>query len=152
MGYSLFSQNKLALQSSQNYVQLNQTQRSQQQQMLAANTVNLQSQVSQLNIERSDELQQLYNEQNSLTKEDADYDERMQNIKTQIEQLKLKYEGDQNQINQKINSVQAKEDSIELEIKRLDTKLSTLQKQYEAVEKAEGDAIDKATPKFNGNG
>lgn len=156
MGYSLFSQNKLALQSSQNFVQLHQTQRSQQQQTLAARTVNLQSKVSQLNIEKADQLQQRYNELTNLNKEeyatDDAYKEAMDKIKTEINELQAQYEVAQGNVNKEINTVQAKEDSLELEIKRLDTKLSTLQKQYEAVEKAESDGIDKATPKFNGNG
>jgi len=156
MGYSLFSQNKLALQSSQNFVQLNQMQRSQQQQSLAANTVNLQSQVSQTNIEKASLLQQRYDELTLINREDYNSDDAYQNamqaIKDEISKLTQEYEIKQNQINAKISTVQAKEDAIDLEIKRLDTKLATLQKQYEAVEKAEGDAIDKATPKFNGNG
>ena len=45
-----------------------------------------------------------------------------------------------------------KENAIEMEVKRLDTMVTALQQQLDAVEEAEGKAIERATPKFNGVG
>ena len=39
-----------------------------------------------------------------------------------------------------------------MEVKRLDTMVTALQQQLEAVEQAEGQAIQRATPKFKGVG
>ncbi len=46
----------------------------------------------------------------------------------------------------------AAENQLDLQQKRIETKIAATTKQLEAVEEAEGAAIDRATPKFNGVG
>lgn len=48
--------------------------------------------------------------------------------------------------------LEALENQLDMQQKRIETKLTAAEKQLEAVEEAEGDAIDRATPKFNGVG
>ncbi len=48
--------------------------------------------------------------------------------------------------------LEAFENQLDMQQKRIETKLSAAEKQLEAVEEAEGQAIDRATPKFNGVG
>ena len=58
----------------------------------------------------------------------------------------------QENINNQIYQVGIKENAIEMEVKSLDTEVTALQKQLESVEQAEGQAINRATPKFGGVG
>ncbi len=46
--------------------------------------------------------------------------------------------------------LEAIENQLDMEQKKIETKLTAAQKELEAVEEAEGQAIDKATPKYNG--
>ena len=78
--------------------------------------------------------------------------EQRDRINAQIQQKQQEYEQEVDSINREIYQVSVKENAIEMEVKRLDTMVTTLQKQLEAVEEAEGSAIDRATPKFNGVG
>ena len=62
MGYALFAQKKLVLDGLINSVQLQQTQRSDEQMRLATNTLTLQSRVSNIQASQSAELGDLYNQ------------------------------------------------------------------------------------------
>ncbi len=46
--------------------------------------------------------------------------------------------------------LEAVDNQLDLEQKKIETKLTAAQKQLEAVEEAEGQAIEKATPKYSG--
>lgn len=73
-------------------------------------------------------------------------------INAEIEKRELEFQKEQDFINRKIYLVSVKENAIEMEVKRLDTQISAIQQQLKAVEEAEGSAIERATPKFNGVG
>jgi hypothetical protein len=75
-----------------------------------------------------------------------------QQIQAEIEKKELEHQQAQEAINRKIYLVSVKENAIEMEVKRLDTQISAIQQQLKAVEEAEGSAIERATPKFNGVG
>ena len=147
MGYALFAQRKLVLDGQLNSVQLQQTQRSNEQYALATQTLSLQQQLTSMNASQSGELAALY-EQLAEASGTAQRDR----INAQIQQKQQEFEQEIDSINREIYEVSVKENAIEMEVKRLDTMVTTLQKQLEAVEEAEGSAIDRATPKFNGVG
>ncbi|MBQ3642057.1 hypothetical protein II906_09070 [bacterium] len=48
--------------------------------------------------------------------------------------------------------IENQEKEIDMQEKKIETKIAAVQKQLEAVEQAEGQAIDRATPKYNGVG
>ena len=147
MGYALFAQRKLVLDGQLNSAQLQQTQRSNEQYALATQTLSLNQQLTSMSASQSGELAQLYEqlaEASDTTQRDR--------INAQIQQKQQEYEQEIDSINREIYQVSVKENAIEMEVKRLDTMVTTLQKQLEAVEEAEGSAIDRATPKFNGVG
>ena len=73
-------------------------------------------------------------------------------INAEIKKIEQENQAELDDINREIYLVGIKEAAVEMEVKRLDTMVSALQKQLEAVEEAEGKAIDRATPKFNGVG
>ncbi len=145
MGYALFASRKLVLDGQLNCVQLQQTQRSNEQYNLATRTLNLQQQLTSLNTAQSQELAELYGQ----LSEAADEDSRA-SINAQIQQKELEFEREIDDINREIYQVSVKENAIEMEVKRLDTQVTALQQQLEAVEEAEGQAIERATPKFKG--
>ena len=145
MGYALFASRKLVLDGQLNCVQLQQTQRSNEQYNLATRTLNLQQQLTSLNTAQSQELAELYGQ----LSEAADEDSRA-SINAQIQQKELEFEREIDDINREIYKVSVKENAIEMEVKRLDTQVTALQQQLEAVEEAEGQAIERATPKFKG--
>lgn len=147
MGYALFAQRKFVLDGQLNSSQLQQTQRGNEQNKLATHTLSLQQQLTSLSSAQSGELATLYG---NLS--DATNSTQRDRINAQIKQKEQEYQQEIDGINRQIYSVSIKENAIEMEVKRLDTMVSTLQKQLEAVEQAEGDAIDRATPKFNGVG
>ena len=147
MGYALFAQRKLVLDGQLNNAQLQQTQRSNEQYALATQTLSLQQQLTSTNASQSGELAELY----SLLSM-AETEEARNRINAQIEGKKHEFEQKVDSINREIYQVSVKENAIEMEVKRLDTMVTALQKQLEAVEEAEGSAIDRATPKFNGVG
>ena len=146
MGYALFAQRKLVLDGQLNNAQLQQTQRSNEQYALATQTLSLQQQLTSMNASQSNELAALYADLASADSGMRD------TINAVINQKQAEFEAEVDQINREIYQVSVKENAIEMEVKRLDTMVTTLQKQLEAVEEAEGSAIDRATPKFNGVG
>lgn len=73
-------------------------------------------------------------------------------INAKIKEKQSGFDAELADINNEIYLVGVKENAIEMEVKRLDTALSSAQKELDAVIDAEGDAIDKATPKFSSNG
>ena len=147
MGYALFAQRKLVLDSQLNAAQLQQTQRSNEQYQLATKTLSLQQQLSSLQAAQAFELQPLYEKLSSADGSDA-----RDSINSEILAKQAEFKVEEDAINQQIYLTGVKENAIEMEVKRLDTQVTTLQKQLEAVEEAEGAAIDRANPKFKGVG
>ena len=147
MGYALFAQRKLVLDGQLNSAQLQQTQRSNEQYALATQTLSLNQQLTSMSASQAGELAGLYEQL-----AEADGTMQRDTINAQIQQKQQEYEQETDSINREIYQVSVKENAIEMEVKRLDTMVTTLQKQLEAVEEAEGSAIDRATPKFNGVG
>ncbi len=147
MGYALFASRKLVLDGQLNCVELQQTQRSNEQYNLATKTLSLQQQMSSIQAAQSEELAALYSDLS-----EADGTDARDSINAQIQQKELEFEAELDDINREIYKVSVKENAIEMVVKRLDTKVTALQKQLEAVEEAEGSGIDRATPKFKGVG
>ncbi len=147
MGYALFAQRKLVLDGELNCLELQQTQRSNEQYNLATQTLNLQQQLTSMSASQSSELADLY-EQLSSAEDTAERD----SINDQINAKQEEYEQEQDQINNQIYEVSVKENAIEMEVKRLDTQVTAIQSQLEAVEEAEADGIDRATPNYSGLG
>lgn len=147
MGYALFAQRKVQLTGQINSVSLQQTQRSNEQYILATNTLSLQQQMSSMQASQSTELADLYAQLSS-----AEDSTKRDQINAQIKEKQSAFDAELDDINREIYKVSVKENAVEMEVKRLDTQLSALQKQLEAVEEAESSAIDRATPKFNGVG
>lgn len=146
MGYALFAQRKIVLDGELNSVQLQQTQRSNEQYALATKTLSLNQQLTSISAAQSSELADLYAQLSS-----SDSDDR-ESINALINSKQQEFDAELDQINRQIYEVSVKENAIEMEVKRLDTMVTTLQQQLEAVEEAEGQAIERATPKFNGVG
>ena len=147
MGYALFAQRKLVLDGVVNSIQLQQTQRSDEQLRLSTDTLSLQSKISLIQADRSSELAALYAQLSSTN--DSDVRQRINNT---IQSKQQEYENKIQQINGNMYLTSIKENAIEMEVKRLDTKLTALQKQLEKIEEAEGKGIEGATPQFNGIG
>lgn len=147
MAYALFAQRKIVLTGQLNMVTLQQTQRSNEQMTLATNTLSLQQQLTSIQSAQSLELADLYQNLSTTTDET-----KREQINAQIKEKQSKFDAEIDVINRDIYKVSVKENAIETEVKRLDTKVTALQKQLEAVEEAEGNAIDRATPKFKGVG
>ena len=163
MGYALFAQRKLVLTGQINYVSLQQTQRSNEQYILATNTLSLQQQLTSLQTNQALQLSKYYKDLSNVGKDpktgeakedfsDDQFKKERDSINDIIKQKENEFEAELDEINRQIYMVGIKEKAVELQVKNLDTKLSALQKQLEAVEEAEGSAIDRATPKFNGVG
>lgn len=171
MGYALFAQRKVQLTGQLNLVQLQQTQRSNEQYLLATQTLSLQQQMTSIQSAQSLELAELYellanstedgldedfepdqDEYSDFANELIDDNATREQINAAIQQKEAEFEAELDEINRQIYLVSVKENAIEMEVKRLDTQVSALQKQLEAVEEAEGSAIDRATPKFKGVG
>ena len=179
MGYALFAQRKIVLDGQLNSAQLQQTQRSNEQYKLATDSLSLQQQMTSLTASHSNILAGLYAKLSHVGQEqvtvqdkdgndvliwqnkDIDFDDEAQTralqqerdaIEAQIKAQEQENQSEIDDINRQIYLVGIKETSVEMEVKRLDTMVSALQKQLEAVEEAEGKAIDRATPKFNGVG
>ena len=147
MGYALFAQRKILLDGQLNMAQLQQTQRSNEQYALATQTLNLQQQLTSLNAAQSGELAELYGYLADTTEEQA-----RNSLNDEIKQKEEEFKQEEDDINRQIYQVSSKENAIEMEVKRLDTMVTALEKQLEAVEQAEGQAIDRATPKYSGVG
>ena len=147
MSYALFAQRKVVLTGELNSVSLQQTQRSNEQYLLATNSLSLNRELAAMQEAQSLELSELYEALSAETDSDA-----RSSITNEISARQAKFDAELSSINNEIYKVSVKENSIEMEVKRLDTKVSALQKQLEAVEQAESSAIDRATPKFKGVG
>ena len=147
MGYALFAQRKLVLDGQLNNAQLQQTQRSNEQYKLATQTLSLQQQLTSLNAAQSTELAAMYEQL-----AEAGDDKARDSIQAKITAKEKSFEQEIDKINRDIYKVSVIENALEMEVKRLDTMVTALQKQLEAVEQAEGQAIDRATPKFKGVG
>ena len=147
MGYSLFAQRKLVLSGIINSVQLQQTQRGDEQLNLSTRTLSLQSQVTNMQVSQSRELSALYNDLSSAEGTDA-----RSSINNLIESRQAEFDSELTTINNQIYQTSIKENAIEMEVKRLDTKLTALQKILEKTEEAEGKGIEKSIPNFNGIG
>ena len=146
MGYALFAQRKLVLDSQLNSTQLQQTQRTNEQFALSNEKLGLQQQLSAIEASQAGELATLYDELAQAGSDDRD------RINAEIRAMENRHKQDLATINNDIYEVGIKESAVEMEVKALDTEVTVLQKQLEAVEEAEGKAIDRATPKFSGMG
>jgi len=147
MSYALFAQRKLELTGQLNCVSLQQTQRSNEQYMLATDTLSLQQQMSSIQASQSGELAALYAQLAS-----ASGTAQRDRINAQISAREESFNQELDEINREIYSISVKENTVEMAVKRLDTEVTALQKELESVESAESDAIDRATPKFQGVG
>lgn len=147
MGYALFAQRKLVLDTQLNSLQLQQTQRSNTQYKLATDSLGLQQELSSYQASQSAELAPLYDKMASSTS-----DKERQKYEDEINKKQSQFDRQLEAINKKIYLVGVKENAIEMEVKHLDTQVTAVQKQLEAVEQAESAAIDRATPKFKGLG
>ena len=54
--------------------------------------------------------------------------------------------------NQYCKRLEAYENQLDMQQQRIESKLTAVEKQYESVKEAEGQAIERSTPKFNGVG
>lgn len=147
MGYALFANRKLVLDSQLNSLQLQQQQRSNTQYCLATDQTGLQQQLSSLQTAQSTELADLYGKLAQTT----DTNQRA-SINSAIDQKKAEFQTEIDAINRAIYEVSIKENAVEMEVKHLDTQVTAMQKQLEAVEQAEGQGIDRATPHYSGLG
>ncbi len=147
MGYGLFAQQKLNLNSRLNSHQLMQTQRSNEQFKLANEHTGLDQELSSLSTSQATELSFLYEKLS-----EASDDKKRQKIQSMIESLKLQHTAQQDRINREIYTVGMRENAIEMEVKHLDTAVTAIQTQLQAVEDAEAKSVERATPKFGGMG
>lgn len=146
MGYALFAQRKLVLDSQLNSTQIQQTQRTNEQFDLANDKLGLQQQLSSIESSQAGELAALYDELATANSDQRDA------INSDIRALELRHKQQLAEVNNEIYEVGIKENAIEMEVKSLDTEVTVLQKQLEGVEQAEGQAVNRATPKFGGVG
>ncbi len=147
MGYALFAQRKLVLDCQLNAAQAEQMQAANAQMALATKSAGLSRQLAAAQEAQSLELAAEYEKLSGTT----DSGER-QTINDRIAQLQNGFDSQNASINNEIYKTSVSETAIEMTVKRLDTMVTALQKQLEAVEQAEGQAIDRATPKFKGLG
>ena len=145
MGYALFAQRKLVLDSQLNSTQIQQTQRTNEQFSLANDKLGLQQQLSSIESSQAGELAALYDELAKATDSDA-----RNEINAEIQALKNRQEAAIAAIENEIYKISVEEQGVEMEVKRLDTQVTATQKDLEAVEEAEGQAIDRAQPKYKG--
>ena len=145
MAYALFAQRKLVLTGELNCLQLQQTQRSNEQYALATKTLSLQQQMSSMQASQSTELA---NEYDKLAK--ASNDTERNSINAEIKSMEEGFQSELDAINRQIYQVSVKENTIEMAVKRLDTEVTAVEKQLEELEKAEGEGIDRSQPKFSG--
>lgn len=176
MAYALFASSKLSVDSQINSVNLQQTQRGNEQYALATQNAGLSQDLTSLSVAQAEELSDLYevlansNEDGLIAEFTNNLDQdtfdsfttdaqdlinknasRAQ-INAKIEELELKFEIEADKINRKIYEIGIKENAVEMEVKRLDTKITALQKQLEKIEEAESSAIERSTPSFKGVG
>lgn len=145
MGYALFAQRKQVLDAELMCSQLQQTQRSNEQFALATEQSGLKQQLSSLAAGQAAQLAEFYGQLSTVT----DSTQRNQ-INDKIKQKEAEFKNETDDINRKCYEVSIREQAIEMEVKRLDTVVTTLRDQLEAVQQAEGQGIQNATPKFGG--
>lgn len=145
MGYALFAQRKVLLDYRLNSYQLMQTMKQNEQYRLATQELGLGQQQTSTKAGQALELASLYEKLAKTT----DTSQR-QSIENTIAQKQKEHEAALALIENEIYKISVQEQGIEMEIKRLDTKVTATQKDLEAVEEAEGDAINRATPKYKG--
>ncbi len=154
MGYALFAQRKLLLNSQLNEAQLQQTQRSNEQYALATQRLGKEQQLSSLQASQSNQLAELYSQLANLGKEgnlsDSEYEQHKDQLNSQIKTLEEQFQGAIDEINRDVYKISVNEKAIENEVKRLDTMVSVLQQQLDAVQDAEGKAIERSIPKYAG--
>ena len=147
MGYALFAQRKVVLDGRLNTAQLQQTMKSNEQYLLATEQLGLNQQLTSQTASQAGELANLYDKLSSTSNSNS-----RQKINDEIAKKQEAFKQENAKIDNAIYEVSAKEAAIEMEVKRLDTMVTALQQQLEAVEQAEGQAIKRATPKYNGVG
>ena len=167
MGYALFAQRKLVLTGQINMIQLQQTQRSDEQMQLATESANLKQRLSALNEANAYKMKGLYDKlsasetDGSTNSDQADFNTQngqqpettsKDDVELEIKKLENELKIETEQINRETYQISLKENRLQMEVKSLDTKLTALQQQLEAVEQAEGKGIEGATPKFGGLG
>lgn len=145
MAYAIFSMAKLVDTSKINSINVQQTQRSNEQFALANDTTELKQQLSSLQVAQSSELADLYSDLANATNETQ-----REQINYEIKAKELEFEAEEDEINRQITQASTKENALELEIKALETEVSVLNKQLEAVQSAESSGMDRATPKYSG--
>ena len=145
MGYALFAQRKQVLSAELTCSQLQQTQRSNEQFALATEQAGLKQQLSSLAAAQAAELAKFYGELTTVTESGE-----RENVNAKIKQKEQEFKKETDDINRSSYEVAIKEQAIEMEVKRLDTVVTTLRDQLEAVQQAEGQGIQNATPKFGG--
>ncbi len=147
MGYALFAQRKIVLDGQLNNAQLQQTMKSNEQFKLATQKLGKDQQLGSLKTSQAGELAEMYGDLAA-----ANGEKQRERINGQIKEKELEQQREIDEINREIYKISVEEQAIEMQVKRLDTVVTALQKQLDAVEQAEGDAIDRATPKFKGVG
>ena len=145
MGYALFAQRKVVLDGQLNALELQQTQRSNEQYNLATQTLSLNQQMASMQASQSTELADKYEELANASGEDE-----RASINAEIRGMEEDFQAELDEINRQIYQVSVKENTVEMQVKRLDTMVTSVQKELEAVEDAEGESIDRATAKFKG--
>ena len=147
MGYALFAQRNLVLDSQLNICEMQQMMKANAQMQLATQELGLNQQQTSLKAAQALQISELYGQLAETTDSGL-----RQQINDTIKQMELQQQNELDAITRQIYTVSVQEQALEVEVKRLDTKVTALQKQLEAVEQAEGKAIDRATPKFSGLG
>lgn len=154
MGYALFAQRKLVLNSQLNSAQLQQTQRSDEQYQLATQRMSKSQQLTSLQASQANELAQLYSDLADVAASDEldneDYERKRDEINNKIKSAEQSFQQQIDDINRDIYAVSVKENAIENEVKRLDTMVTDLQQQLDAVQDAEGKGIEGSIPKYAG--
>ena len=147
MGYALFAARKQVLGAQLQSAQLQQTQRSDEQFFLATQQSNLKMKMSTFQSAQAGEMADLYKKLS-----EADGTKQRDQINDAIHQKESEFKRQLEDVNREIYEISMQENAIQSEVKRLDTVVSALQQQLQQMEQAEGQAIERATPKFGGLG
>lgn len=147
MGYALFSQRKLLLTSQLQSYQLQQTQRSNEQFIIATQQASLKQQLASLGASQAGELADLYE-----ILADSDGSTERNSIQSIIKAKEEYFKQETDAINRQIYVISQKESALELEVKNLDTKVTKITKELETIEQAEQQGIERSMPHFSGLG
>jgi hypothetical protein len=145
MGYALFSQDKLVIQTQLNATQLQQTQRMDEQTRLATNKGDMEQMLSNYEMSKSEDLADLYDELVG-----AQNDQQRNQIQAEIQQFNLELEQETQEVQNDIYEISRKENIIEREVQHLNTLSEVYQQQLEAIKSAESAGIKNSIPKFSG--